>query len=337
MGEILRRRGTAERQSGNTACRCQSNEARNQPATTTCCWNRAAHHAGRPRPMLRRLLRRLSPVLLAPRCLVCAEAGEAACDLCAACRAALPWNRDACRQCALALTGPGTHCGAVPCSPPPYTRDAGGLSLRLPGRPPAAPLQVPRRPGRGRLLATLMQWPLDPARAPARIDAGAAASHPPARARLRPGAGAGTALARGMRLPLCRESPRAARAPRSAQTELGAAERQRNLRDAFGLRDGAPLPRARGAGRRRDDHRRHRRRMRANVRCSGVQRVDTGRSPARLTECRERPQRDGRWHRTSVQRDPERRPTSADPLVGAGTRESSFPAAGRGRSRIARR
>src|SRR6478735_10434983 len=58
---------------------------------------------GDPRMTLARLLRRASLCLLAPRCLVCGEAGFDGLDLCPWCRAELPWNEPACTRCALPL------------------------------------------------------------------------------------------------------------------------------------------------------------------------------------------------------------------------------------------
>lgn len=60
---------------------------------------------------------RLACAVCPPRCLVCREPGAAGRDLCAACAAALPWNRHACRLCALPLPSvpaPGDAARAAP-------------------------------------------------------------------------------------------------------------------------------------------------------------------------------------------------------------------------------
>nr|WP_257644181.1 ComF family protein [Luteimonas salinisoli] len=71
-------------------------------------------------------LARLGRALCPPRCPVCREAGSAADGLCPDCAAALPWNRTACRRCALPLPEPaaglaasGMVCGACLARPPP--------------------------------------------------------------------------------------------------------------------------------------------------------------------------------------------------------------------------
>ena len=192
--------------------------------------------------MLRCLLRRLSTVLLAPRCLVCAEPGDQGMDLCAACHAALPWNLDACRQCGLALTGPGTHCGQCQFSPPPYTVTQAAFRYAFPVDRLLPRFKFHGDLAAGAVLATLMQWSLDPAERP---DALIPVPLHVSRLRQRGYDQAlelAKALSRECRLPLCRGRLVRLRATQ-AQTELGADDRQRNVSDAFGLRDGASLPR----------------------------------------------------------------------------------------------
>jgi ComF family protein len=69
---------------------------------------------------------RIGRALWPPRCLLCREPGASGRDLCAACAAALPWNRRACARCALPLAGPGAappdcdaRAGAIADSPTP--------------------------------------------------------------------------------------------------------------------------------------------------------------------------------------------------------------------------
>ncbi len=66
-------------------------------------------------------LRDLGQALLPARCLVCGERGAQGQDLCADCRAALPWNRIACPHCALPLTEASAACGACLQAPPPQS------------------------------------------------------------------------------------------------------------------------------------------------------------------------------------------------------------------------
>ena len=192
--------------------------------------------------MLTRLLGRLSAVLLAPRCLVCAEPGDRAMDLCTACRDALPWNAEACRQCGLAFDGPGSHCGHCRFSPPPYTLTQAAFRYEFPVDRLLPRFKFHGDLAAGAVLATLMQWSLDPAERP---DALIPVPLHGSRLRQRGYDQAlelGKALSRECRLPLCRDRLVRVRATH-AQTELGAADRQRNMRGAFGLRGAAPLPR----------------------------------------------------------------------------------------------
>jgi ComF family protein len=77
-------------------------------------------------------LARLGRAVCPPRCLVCHAPGTGGRDLCAACRAAMPWNGAACGSCALPLSGavldpgdsPGNQieaprCGTCLQRPPP--------------------------------------------------------------------------------------------------------------------------------------------------------------------------------------------------------------------------
>ena len=191
--------------------------------------------------MLRQLTGQLSRLLLAPRCLVCSEPGDAGLDLCAACRDELPWNLDACRQCGLPAHGAGAVCGQCQLSPPPYTRTQVALHYAFPVDRLLPRFKFHGDLAAGALLATLMQWTLDPADAPQLL-----IPVPLHRARLRQrgydqALELARALARECRLPLCRNRLRRLRATQ-AQTELGALSRQDNVRGAFALRPGPALP-----------------------------------------------------------------------------------------------
>ena len=209
-------------------------------------------------------LARLPERLLPARCLVCAEAGDAGLDLCAACRAALPRNDLACPRCALPMglpaavqlpvaarasaaavpareqwpspaacaTGPPAMCAACLQRPPPL--DATWAAFLY-----AAPLDrlLPRYKfhgdlAAGRLLAQLMAdaWP-GGARPQALVPI------PLHQARLRQrGYDQALELARplatALDLPLRCDLLQRVRAT-AAQSELDAAARRRNLRGAF--------------------------------------------------------------------------------------------------------
>ena len=186
--------------------------------------------------MLTRLLRRLSAVLLAPRCLVCGEPG----DRRSRSVRRLPRRPAVERRCLPAMRAaadrPRQHCGQCQYSPPPLHR--------APRRPSATPS---RSTACCRASSSTATWPPARAgdadavvagsrRAPAGTDAGARCTGPAC-------ASAATTrrwnwprpLARAMSPAAVPGSPGAACAPPTAQTELDADARQRNVRDAFGL------------------------------------------------------------------------------------------------------
>lgn len=81
-------------------------------------------------PLSRNLLRTMQGYLLPPHCIACGNAAEQArpkssagiLDLCSACLAQLPLNRNACRLCALPLSSQQSQliCGRCLQRPPPY-------------------------------------------------------------------------------------------------------------------------------------------------------------------------------------------------------------------------
>jgi ComF family protein len=182
----------------------------------------------------------LSRLLLPPRCLVCSEAGAAGLDLCAACRAGLPWNRDGCRRCALPLPA-GRDCPRCLREPPPWHRAHAAFRYGFPLDRLLPRFKFGGDLAAGALLATLLQWTLDPAQRPQAL-----VPVPLHRSRLRErgydqALELARALSREAGLPLL--AGRLWRVRRTgAQTELGAAARRRNVLGAFGLRPGPPLP-----------------------------------------------------------------------------------------------
>jgi ComF family protein len=195
-----------------------------------------------------------------PRCQGCGERGASGRDLCAACDAALPRIRRACATCGLPLppeeaaaagaTGPapaeGTapeagrlrlRCAACRCAPPPLGRVVAPFLYAPPLDRWLPRFKFHQDLAAGRLLSQLM------------LAACAEAPRPEAllpvplhRARLR-ARGYDQALelarplARALALPLRRDLLLRVRAT-SAQSELAAPERRRNLRGAFALAPG---------------------------------------------------------------------------------------------------
>lgn len=198
--------------------------------------------ASRPRQAFRLALHRFSRILLAPRCLACGEAGHDGLDLCRTCHAQLPWNPLACRQCGIAMPDARwPRCGACLLDPPPFTHAFCPLHYQFPIDRLLPRFKFHGDLAAGALLATLMQWPIDPDDLP-----GALVPVPLHRSRLRTrgydqALELARALGRGLRLPLCADALLRRRATQ-AQTELGAIERKHNVRDAFFLRPAARLP-----------------------------------------------------------------------------------------------
>jgi ComF family protein len=186
-------------------------------------------------------LRRLSLTLLAPRCLVCSEPGHAGLDLCAHCRAALPWNQQACARCGLPQADDGSACGHCQESPPPFRATQAAMTYGFPVDRLLLRFKFHGDLAAGALLATLMQWSLDPADYPQLL-----IPVPLHRSRLRQrgydqALELAKALSRECRLPLCADRLVRCRAT-AAQTELDAGARQGNVRGAFALRAGRALP-----------------------------------------------------------------------------------------------
>jgi ComF family protein len=187
-----------------------------------------------------RLLHWTGRCLLAPRCLVCAEAGVDGLDLCRWCRAELPWNEPACPRCALPLA-PGVDCTRCLAEAPPFTRAHAAFRYEFPVDRLLPRFKFHADLAAGALLATLLQWSLDPGDWPLAL-----VPVPLHRSRLRrrgydQALELGKSLARATGLPLLPSRLRRLRATQ-AQTELGASARRRNVAGAFALAPGPPLP-----------------------------------------------------------------------------------------------
>jgi ComF family protein len=185
-------------------------------------------------------LQALLRIVLPPRCLVCAEAGVDGLDLCEACRAGLPWNRDGCRRCATPLP-PGRDCPRCLRQPPPWQRAQAAFRYGFPLDRLLPRFKFQGDLAAGALLATLMQWTLDPAQRPQAL-----VPVPLHRSRLRErgydqALELARALSRESGLPLLADRLQRVRRT-GAQTELGASARRRNVLGAFALKPGAALP-----------------------------------------------------------------------------------------------
>jgi ComF family protein len=179
--------------------------------------------------------------LLPLRCLLCGADGEHGLDLCAACAAELPRNRSCCARCALPLAVPAALCGRCQRHTPPW--DAAWMPFRYAW--PLDRLETRFKFGRdlaaGRTLARLWQREPHPLALPQLI-----VSVPLHRQRLRQrGYNQALELARSLasslRLPVRHDVLQRVR-DTSAQTELDARGRRRNVRGAFAVTRGTSLP-----------------------------------------------------------------------------------------------
>jgi len=183
----------------------------------------------------------LSTLLFPPRCLVCGEPGHAQRDLCPACTAALPWMAAACRRCALPLP-PGEPadalCGACQRLRSPLESVQAAFVYAAPVDGLLRRFKFHRDLAAGRLLAQLagdrlaaVERPQALVPVPLHLSRLRQRGYDQALELARP-------LARTLRLPLM-DGLHRVRAT-TAQSELNAAARHRNLRAAFIAR--GPLP-----------------------------------------------------------------------------------------------
>jgi len=179
--------------------------------------------------------------LLPPRCLLCGAPGVDGIDLCADCAAELPRNRTCCARCALPLPVSATLCGECQRRPPPW--DAAWAPFRYGW--PLDRLESRYKFGAdlaaGRALAALWLRESPGAALPALI-----LPVPLHRARLRQrgynqALELACSLARHTGVPLRHDVLQRVRAT-SAQTELDAVARRRNVRGAFAVSPHAVLP-----------------------------------------------------------------------------------------------
>jgi len=179
--------------------------------------------------------------LLPLRCVLCSAPGASGIDLCEACATELPRNRRCCARCALPLATSAALCGQCQRRPPPW--DAAWAPFRYGW--PLDRLESRYKFGRdlatGRALAALWQREPCPGALPALI-----VPVPLHRQRLRErgynqSLELGRPLADALDIPLRHDLLRRLRAT-SAQTELDAPGRRRNVRGAFALREDIALP-----------------------------------------------------------------------------------------------
>ena len=184
--------------------------------------------------------RKLGQSLFAPRCLLCSEPGQSGQDLCAACRHALPWNRNACLRCAIPLPQPG-ECGHCQQRPPPLEETHAAFVYGFPLDRLVPRLKFHHDLAAGRLLSELMAEafaglpkPQALVPVPLHVTRLRQRGYDQALELARP-------LAQALAIPLRADALQRKRAT-AAQSELHADARQRNLRNAFALPPGHALP-----------------------------------------------------------------------------------------------
>jgi ComF family protein len=186
---------------------------------------------------------RLGAALWPARCLACGETGSGGLDLCPPCRTALPWNRQACSRCAIPLpTSDGTAtCGRCLRRPPPLDQVRSACLYGAPLDRWLPRFKFHHDLAAGRLLAQLLAAACADAPRPQAL-----VPVPLHRARLRrrgydQALELAKPLARALDLPLQSRLLQRVR-PTVPQSELSAAARRRNLRDAFVVAADAALP-----------------------------------------------------------------------------------------------
>ncbi|MFC4525751.1 ComF family protein [Dyella halodurans] len=189
----------------------------------------------------RRAADALQRFALPRHCLLCGGPGDDGLDLCRDCAAELPRNRSCCARCALPLALPAALCGQCQRRPPPW--DAAWVPFRYAW--PLDRLESRFKFGAdlaaGRVLSTLWLREMPAVEPPQLI-----IPVPLHRSRLRQ-RGYNQALelarplARELRLPTRHDLLQRPRAT-TAQTELGAVSRRRNVHGAFAAKAGAVWP-----------------------------------------------------------------------------------------------
>lgn len=179
--------------------------------------------------------------LLPLRCLLCGGAGEAGIDLCAACAVELPRNRHCCARCALPLATAAALCGECQRRAPPW--DAAWSPFRYGW--PLDRLESRYKFGAdlaaGRVLSTLWQREPCPLALPEQLLVVPLHVSRLRRRGYNQALELARPLAKALGVTLKYGALKRVRST-SAQTELDAPSRRRNVRGAFALRKGVVLP-----------------------------------------------------------------------------------------------
>lgn len=173
--------------------------------------------------------------LLPARCLICDQPGMGNIDICATCWKELPHNRLCCPICALPLAAPAVACGICLRNHPQFDRTVAPMQYQTPISALMSRFKFHQDLAASRLLAELFCRHTD------HIDLPEALIPVPLHGRRLRQRGFDQALelakaiARHKGLPLCTDILARVRHT-DAQTELNAAQRRRNCKDAFVLK-----------------------------------------------------------------------------------------------------
>ena len=187
--------------------------------------------------------RKVQFALLPPHCLLCGHRGASQRDLCEACEAEIVRNRICCPRCALPLETPAPLCGECLERPPPFTAAVAPFVYAHPLDMLTTRLKFGRSLAAGRVLGELwidalrdVQPALPHALVPVPLHADRLRErgYNQALELARP-------LAQALRIPLRDDLLERVRAT-SAQSNLDATERRKNLRGAFSVAPDAALP-----------------------------------------------------------------------------------------------
>ena len=178
-------------------------------------------------------------------CLLCDEPCDSLLALCSDCEGELPWLGSHCLNCALPLPCPGLTCGACLKRPPSFTRVEAAWRYSFPVDSLITRFKHQARWPLGRLLGELLSHHLQHAFSEGLSKPDLLVAVPLSRQRLRQrgfnqAALLANWLSHSLQLPLAEHLlMRSHDTP--AQQLLSAAERKRNLRNAFALRDPATV------------------------------------------------------------------------------------------------
>lgn len=175
-------------------------------------------------------------------CLICGQTATGqALDICKPCHSALPWQSHACPHCAATLPTGALHCGACLRRPPPFQAATSALHYHFPVDRLLQQFKFQGQLAVGRLLGELLAGRLAARAEPLPACIVPVPLHPARLAErgFNQAAELARPLARRLNLTITHDLCHRVR-DTAHQAQLAAAERRRNLRDAFDVRGRVP-------------------------------------------------------------------------------------------------